>query len=62
MICWKGGAFIAVSDRNSRTPLHVTALEGKSEMAQLLILKGADKGASDGQGVRRFTMPSLAVM
>lgn len=46
----EGGAFIAVSDRNSRTPLHVTALEGKSEMAQLLILKGADKDASDGSG------------
>ncbi len=43
-----GASFETKSTKYGRTPLHIAAEEGKPEMVQLLMRKGADKDALDG--------------
>ena len=58
----ESGASIATKDWHGRTPLHVAARRGETEMVQLmLLLKGADIARLTTKYVHRFSRrPSLA--
>ena len=39
----ESGASLAIKDKDGRTPLHIAAYQGATEMVQLLLAKGADR-------------------
>eukprot|EP00752_Nemacystus_decipiens_P014163 g12594.t1 len=53
-------AEIETTDEHGRTPLHVAAMKGQTEMVQLLLLKGADKDALTADN-RSFPALFLAI-
>ena len=56
----EAGAEAETEDESGRTPLHLAALKGQTEMVQLLMLKGADKDALTAD-TRKFPPLFLAI-
>ncbi|MGB2997176.1 MAG: ankyrin repeat domain-containing protein, partial [Phycisphaerae bacterium] len=44
------GAWVKTRGRKGRTPLHWAMLGGHSDVAELLIARGADPNAKDSEG------------
>lgn len=58
----EAGASVAATDSGGRTPLHIAAREGKTEMVQLFLVRGADIGALDDPSLYRSSWPPKVVM